>query len=505
MSDESVRAALRSDASLVVVEAPAGCGKTFQGAAYARELADTLPIGRSLVLTHTHAACSVFSDGTLGISRSLEIRTIDSVIGSMASAYHKGLGLPADVPAWIRTRKHGYAEVAAKVATLIQRHAMIAAALARRYPVIICDEHQDSSPDQHAVVMALNGQGARVRIFADPMQEIFSDKPVGSVSAPWDWEELTRTAHEFEQLDVPHRWRKGCAELGAWTLAARRALKAGGKVNLRNRPDSVSVLYAENVAQKKLEFRLSSDDRKGVDRFEREHDSLLVLTRHNDTAHALRSAFNRMIPLWEGHTRTALETLVKTVDSAGGSPAKLAAAVTVFLNGVGIGFTPSGFGQRFERQPREGCTRPCTKKPATLQALARFLVDEPNHRGVAKVLQQLSDLRDRDPAFRGIVIDCHKEYWEAVRLGEFETTDRGLAEITHRRTYSQPKPPPRAISTIHKAKGLECDAVLLIPCDDKTFPDKPDARCLLYVALSRAMKRLLLVVSREHPSPLLEF
>ena len=39
VSDESVREALRSDASLVVIEAPAGCGKTHQGADYARELA----------------------------------------------------------------------------------------------------------------------------------------------------------------------------------------------------------------------------------------------------------------------------------------------------------------------------------------------------------------------------------------------------------------------------------------------------------------------------------
>jgi CRISPR/Cas system-associated endonuclease/helicase Cas3 len=36
MSDESVRAALRSDAPLVVIEAPAGCGKTHHGADYAR-------------------------------------------------------------------------------------------------------------------------------------------------------------------------------------------------------------------------------------------------------------------------------------------------------------------------------------------------------------------------------------------------------------------------------------------------------------------------------------
>jgi DNA helicase-2/ATP-dependent DNA helicase PcrA len=42
-----------------------------------------------------------------------------------------------------------------------------------------------------------------------------------------------------------------------------------------------------------------------------------------------------------------------------------------------------------------------------------------------------------------------------------------------------------------------------MPCDARTFPDKEDARCLLYVALSRAKRRLVLVVSRTAPSPLL--
>lgn len=67
---------------------------------------------------------------------------------------------------------------------------------------------------------------------------------------------------------------------------------------------------------------------------------------------------------------------------------------------------------------------------------------------------------------------------------------------------SPTEPAARAISTIHKAKGLECGSVVVMPCDAKTFPDKNDARCLLYVALSRAQKHLMLVLSRDNPSPL---
>jgi hypothetical protein len=505
MSDESVRAALRSDARLVVVEAPAGCGKTFQGAAYARELVDGLPIGKPLILTHTHAACSVFSETTKGCSRRVEVRTIDSVIGSIAAAYRTGLGLPADVPAWIRGCKdgNGHSLVAAKVATLLRRHPMIAATVARRHPFVICDEHQDSNADQHAVVMALLKQGARVRIFADPMQKIFRDDADTSSSPAWNWTQVKGVADKFEELDFPHRWRKGCTHLGAWTLTAREALKTGGRIDLRGvLPPSVTIVYAENQSQKYGEYQMLGADRKAVDACERSQDALLVLTHQSQTARRLRSFFNRRILLWEGHTRYGLERLVDTVNTKAGNAGALAAAVVTFLSDVGTGFSPSGFGDLLKQEAQEGCKRNRKLKSATIQELARLLVAEPNHRGIAKLLRQVSELRTSDPAFSDIKIDCHKEFWDAIRLGEFDTTEVGLSEITHRRTYSHPKPTSKAISTIHKAKGLECDAVIVMPCDRKTFPDTPYARCLLYVALSRATRQILLVVSRSDPSPL---
>ena len=46
---------------------------------------------------------------------------------------------------------------------------MIAVTVARRFPIIICDEHQDASADQHAIIIGLYSAGARLRIFADPM------------------------------------------------------------------------------------------------------------------------------------------------------------------------------------------------------------------------------------------------------------------------------------------------------------------------------------------------
>jgi superfamily I DNA/RNA helicase len=227
--------------------------------------------------------------------------------------------------------------------------------------------------------------------------------------------------------------------------------------------------------------------------------SLLVLTHHNDTARSLRSFFNRRIPLWEGHTRSALEGLVDAISDGPGDGAALAAAVVGFMNEIGKGFSPSAFGDRFEKEVRDGCSGEESRQTGDDPGAGAVSTMEPDHRGVAKMLCRLAELKQSDPS--DIEMDCHKEFWEAVRLGSFEDLDSGLAEITHRRTYSRPKPPDKTLSTIHKAKGLECGSVM--PRDATTFPDRPDARCLLYVALGRATDRVMLVVSRNNPSPLL--
>lgn len=504
MSDEAVGAALRSEVSLVVVEAPAGCGKTHQGADYARELTAARP-DRLLILTHTHAACSVFARRTRGASARVEIRTHDSLSTHIGTAYHQGLGLPADVATWARRNTDGYAHVAQKVAHLLGRHPMVAAALAKRYPTVICDEHQDCSGDQHAIGIALMRQGARLRIFADPVQRIYREARLRGSNPACDWTALTDQADAFVELDTPHRWKNSCPELGRWTLAARTALKAGQPVDLRHRPTSVEVVFAENQAPRRGEYQLAANDRHAIDRFIRQETSLLVLTHYNETARALCAFFGRRVPLWEGHTRSALETLVDAMESNRGDAPALAAAIVVFMGDIGKGFTPSAFGDLFEEEVQTGCRRQRRGKPALIQDIARFLVSEPNHRGVAKMLHRLAELKRSHDAFAAIEMDHGKEFWEAVRLGGFEDLEAGFSEITHRRTYSRPNPPDKAISTIHKAKGLECAGVVLMPCDATTFPDRLDVRCLLYVALSRAKSRLLLVLSRDKPSPLLRF
>jgi hypothetical protein len=504
MSDESVAAALRSPTRLVVIEAPGGCGKTFQACEYASDAAGTIGAGRVLVLAHTHAACDVFSS-RIADRRRVEVRTIDSLIAQISSAYCHSLGLPADVAEWVRQQgNQGYKQVAERVARLLSASRMVSTALARRYPVLICDEHQDALSDQHAVVMAVHNAGASLRVFGDPMQHIGKASRAVRDADVKRWEDLKARADIYAELGYPHRWEKvGTRKLGEWILKARKSLKDGGKIDLRSGlPTEVSVIYADNQAQAHGRYILDSATRRPIDGAARS-SPLLVLSAHNDTVQALRPFFNRALPVWEGHTRDALTALTSAIEICRGDGVSIARAAVTFMEEITVGFTRTSYSNILLDEVANGCTAKRRKKPALLQELGRFILAEPDHRGVSKMLARLAHLVQTDDTFDDIKLDHPREFREAVLLGEFETCAQGMTEISRRRTYARPLPPQRALSTVHKAKGLETDHVLVMPCDSQHFPDTPAGRCLLYVAISRATHSLTLVVQRTNPSSLM--
>ncbi|MGI4878288.1 MAG: ATP-dependent helicase [Janthinobacterium lividum] len=502
MSDATVAQALRSPARLVVVEAPGGCGKTYQGASYACDIAPTLGDGRLLILTHTNAACDVFAGRTRGHNLRVEIRTIDGLIIEIASAYRRPLGLPEDVAAWARRTPKGYHMLGERLARLLTRHPAIVGCVARRYPVVVCDEHQDASADQHAIVMALHRGGSRLRVFADPMQMIFSGSQAQTAAADQRWADLKAAADQFEELDEPHRWANIQPELGAWILAARGTLRDGGKIDLTgNLPTGLVVHIAENHSPQRTGFRVGEQESSAI--YARANaPSLLILTGQNDQVTALRAFFNQRLPIWEGHVREALSTLATNCAADRGNAEALACGTLTFMGSVASGFSPTAFGSRFVLEAQQGCTKSCNGKPQHLQAMARYIVECPDHRGVARALDHLRGLIAGEAAFANVRVHHSREFAEAIQLGRFEDPDDGFAEIARRRTHARPKFPKKAISTIHKAKGLEFESVMILPCDVDNFSNTKASRARLYVALSRATRSLMLVVSKAKPSPL---
>ena len=500
LADEEVAALLDSDDPLVLVEAPAGCGKTHQGACYARRAASGLTSGRVLILTHTHAACAAFAQETRTAQRHVEIKTIDSLIVQIATAYHRSLCLPSDPAAWARRTSDGYSELASRVAQLIRSFSSIAAALANRYPIVIADEHQDASGEQHAIVLALRNAGSKLRLFGDPMQGIYT-RDSGTDEMRKRWESIKSTALCAE-LRTPHRWLDGSPALGEWVLRARDTLREGGAIDLTDAlPHGLKICFADNSATGRG-YRLRPSDRGAIDATMRKSEQILVMTTQNDTAKALAAFWNRKIPLWEGHTRPGLDQLTAKISANIGNAVEISGAVVDFLGEVAVGFQRSSDGKRLLREASERCTRSSRGHPKCIQQLASLIVEEPNHIGVSKCLAELARMRRmREGRMETVRVDHRREYWDAVRLGNFADLDQGLYEITRRRSFSHPVPPHKAISTIHKAKGLQCENAMVIPCDNR-FSSTQYSRCRLYVAISRPKRSLTLVLSRSSPSPL---
>jgi hypothetical protein len=508
MRDQSVSDLLRSDEPLVVIEAPAGCGKTYQGAEFAHDVAPTLGNGRMLILTHTNAACDVFGERTRGISGSaVEIRTIDGLICQVAGAYHKVLDLPPDPTVWAYTH-NGFADIATRVATFLQKNPAVSAALARRYPIIVCDEHQDASPDHHEFVMAIHRQGAKLRIFGDRMQSIYESNATAAKKHRARWEALVASA-AHDELDYPHRWTKdaeGCSKLGEWVLSARKSLLANEPLDLSSGlPSSVKVIIAENTSPTHGGYRVGTQQRKPLDVQLNGHEEIFILASSNDLVRSLRSFWNRKVPIWEGHTRDALSILLTDIQSVDGDAVKAGVALTKFMSMIAKGFSASTHGNTLKAEIECGCARARKGKSGNIQNLAKILLEEPNHVGISRAIIAIDQFIDSSAAgFADVKIDFKREFWEAQKLAQYDDASKGYAEITMRRSVMRPRPLAKTLSTVHKAKGLECSNTMIMHCDRSSFGDTIYGRCKLYVALSRAKSSLTIVLPETNPSPLLK-
>ena len=506
MSDASVATLLRSIEPLVVVEASAGCGKTFQGASYAKDVVSSLGSGRLLILTHTHAACAVFAARTKGAGAKVEIKTIDALIAQIATAYHQPLGLPRDLASWAwHDGGKGFDIMATRVAAFLRLRPVVARTLAQRYPIVICDEHQDSTPHQHSIVMALRDGGAMLRIFGDPLQNLYggkTDKAARVDRARW---ESLKDAGASDKLDTPHRWRDGCPALGDWILTARTCLEAGEPIDLTGTlPQSLRILIGNNTAQSRTSYQLSGVHRSPIDKMVRSAEQIMILASQNDMVAALRPFWNRSIPIWEGHTRDSLALLVEVLRVSTGHPMRLAEGLIAFVNGVAVGFTKV-LSDRLLHETTTAAIRSTKGGPANIQAIARCLLSEPTYKGIADALALIQALVESKAAgFDGLKIDQRTEFMDAIRMRQFSDADEAFRELARKRSYAHPSPPKRVLSNIHKAKGLECDNVLLMACDKGQFSTTSYARCKMYVALSRAKTSLSLVIPDSNPSPLLK-
>lgn len=487
----TVKDSLASDAPFVLIEAPAGCGKTHTACEYARGVAAGLSEGqRVLVLAHSNAAIGEFRSRARDVSLLVKVATFDSLSLSIIAPYAQALGLPYPLRVGTRVDQILPDDLALRAADLLARCPTIAQMLARLHPVVILDEHQDASRSQHAIALALRDAGAIVRAFADPMQRIFVSE------AEFPWAHLVADADFTDELTHPHRWTHD-VELGRWILDARARLAAGGSIDLRTAPPPVRMTV---VPGPDIDYGFGAPNRYlGPIRAMPEGGTGALLTARVRHMRTLRTASMGRAEYYEG---SDLEHLYHTFDLCEQNRGNARAIATALLNLLGdtsTGFT-AGYRRRIDaslRDDRIDYGRPHTVKPI-LDALS-VLYESPDIFGAARVCRVLVA---QMPPFLHVLRPAALRILSAILPGPNDPYDQLQDAVAGYKLTIQMA--DVVVATVHRSKGHEFEHVLISNVSVTHFPDDDDGRRLLYVAISRCRRSLVILVPSEGRSSLVE-
>lgn len=477
-----------SDAPLVVVEAAAGCGKTWTAAKFAKEMSARLVDQRVLLLSHTHGACGEFHRRCAGPGLRIDVETCDSFALKVVGPYATALGLPYPLDHLVGRAGLSFETIRSKAADLVRRSPTVARLISARYPVIILDEHQDASLTQHELIMTLMATGgSRLRVFGDPMQALHG----GSGDQYVDWDALWANCKDRRELTEPKRWAEA-PDLGRWITAARTTLKGGGSVGLHDAPAEVHVRGETGLAGRK-KFKnpqLAGEILRGF--LDNGTGRAVVIAHLSEMVRALAQGANWRAGVNEGAVLEHLDRLLAEAEEETPLAAKLAAGFLTFATDIGSGFP---------KALRDGLASRAGAQLNRIQAGANQLpwlhalgaiYDEPSHRGLAVAMDRLSA---NPPAGYRVRLGDH-----AVALRAIGKTDdpRGylhaLSRLRRRRSL-----PHMSTSTVHKAKGLEFRRVLICPADTQQYPPGSYGARLFYVAISRATHQLTIVTDGAAP------
>ena len=491
---DEARHRIHGPESVVVVEAAAGCGKTHEAVAATLALGQALDPGQEvLLLTHTNAARSVFETRIREARASARMQTIDSLAFEIVQRYAPHLNLPQPIlPDSVHAGHPSFEDIQRHAAELLGAAPAIAEGLAWRHPVLIVDEHQDSSPHQHQIVERISAAGStRVRYFGDRLQGIFDFAGGGDA-----WSGLC-AEHEPVQLDYGHRWKDNPG-LRDWLLIARTALLADQPIPLESRPDCVRLHYWTGKPPAPTTKGHCPDLIAQLSRLVLCGERRAVLVCDGTHGRGLTERLTSIgFRLFEGADVTSPREWLDQAITLEGRPHDLARLLGEVMHAWGTGVpqskvnelshvcTPDGIelGRRTLIAPLAELCRPLYETPTASAWLTAFGTALANRDGL-----KWRPIR-RDAAWLLAATPTDAE----DLIGALLATSRARSRTVKR--------PSTAVMTVHRAKGSEFDCVVLPYVSASNFGASFDDAKKLYVALTRAQQVLHLCLSSDDPSP----
>ena len=443
-----------------LVEAPAGCGKTYLLA----RTAERHDGRRALVLTHTRAGVWVIRDriGTTAAQKPPRIATLDGWTLWLLARFPAASGFS-------RHEGRGVWKEARQAAARLVRDEAVKALLRATYSMLLVDEYQDCNVDQHALVVAL-AEALPTVVLGDPMQRVFG---FGGDTLP-PWAEVEAAFPTVGVLAQPWRWR-GQEIFGRWILAQRGVLTAGGSVDLRGAPPNVvHVVEPPDEPGRREARRKAVPPPDGM--------GTIVVTDAMDVRG--RQEFARMgirLAVVEPVTLGDLATHAAAMDGASGE-----GLAEVLLRFTQAALTGIAVPQTMERI--RALRARTARVPATVEEAALLTLVGEGRPWLLSALSTIASASGRW-TFRPDLLAAMKDVISLAASRPGTTLRESAGVVRDRRADGERKLPPRAVGSTLLLKGLEAERAVVLDVENMTA-------CDLYVALSRASKALV-VVSRS--------
>lgn len=463
--------------------APAGYGKTHTIAECLKYTA-----GTQLVLTHTHAGVASLKEKIKksGItSAKFHIETIDSFAQKYVNAFY----CKNDIPPQEDNKK--YFPFIIKQATRIIKIKPIKDIINATYTRLFVDEYQDCAKTQHRFIIAL-ADILPVHLLGDPLQGIFyfSEELI-------NWEtDLNEFANARFELTEPWRWKNTNQQLGSSLKEIRRKLENNENIDLSlysstikvlqineddiSKPGTIynrtiwSLLKEENVliihpethlnARKKFVINFNGSFRllEAID-----HKDFYKIAKEFDRLESCENIYNKLIIILKG--RQVIRNKRKK-------------RVNTLLTGLGYYFKDDKNIPNPRKEPLKSIVKNLKQLEITFNSLL-----------LSKTLRSISKVKNvkfyRKELFSDLCKALEQAEYQKISVYESMENIRNVKRRMGRKIEG------KCIGTTLLTKGLEFDTVAILNAHKFNCPKN------LYVALTRASKKLIIFTTNKILSP----
>jgi len=453
--------------------APAGFGKTHT---IAECLKHTKESEKQLILTHTHAGVASIKEKIKREhipAKKYNVETISSFAQKYTLSFYDGKDVPEQ-----KNSKEYYPFIIEKAIDIL-RIKPIQKVITNTYNGLFVDEYQDCTKRQHKLILELSNL-LPTRILGDFLQGIFGFNGESLV----DMRDCVEMGDFFKNqcaLSKPQRWLNGNnANLGNELKQIRDCLINKRSINLNNYTSIETCICKElDLYKPKTNYYKKMQDLL-------KEENLLVIHPNSTSIHPrikIIQQFSNRLALIESIDDKKFYELSVFADQINKDNivSEIRSLSSQLFGGLNEWFNDTGFKNKRKKEDK-ALLEPIRCKIDQLEQRISFSLIS----GILKDIKKLKGVKTyRRELFSSFTQALEEAEYNKLSVETAMTNKRNLIRRIGRKVFG------KCIGTTLLTKGLEFDTVAIINAHKFDCPKH------LYVAMTRASKRLLIFTKHE--------